>query len=219
MKKIFSLLFFINLCTGCVSAESWKYTSEPKNYVKPLTQMTLRVPTLRDVRKNRQSQNVMLSMLPLVPYGSTTNQVPDGELIKPTEDFSKALTEEISNASIFKSTFYSNSEGKGDLFLEGTLYSSKVKDTLTFYGLSIPGDILWLLGAPTGKATNKIAIRYRLMDNDYNVYMDKWYAIKKSRYNFYWKPKGPMFFEQLFKKIALDVVDDLKQVVPTIKKK
>lgn len=220
MKKILLFLFVINLCSGCAtSGESWKYTSEPKNYVKPISTMTLRVPTLRDERKNRQSQNVMLSLLPLVPYGSITNQVPDGALVKPTEDFSKAITEEIANASIFKDTFYSNSETKGDLFLEGTLYTSKIKDTLTFYGLSLPGDLLWLVGAPTGKATNKITIRYRLMDNNYNVYMDKWYTAKKSRYNFYWKPKGPMFFEKLFKEIALDVVKDLKQVVPTIKKK
>ena len=214
------ILIAILFMSGCASSgQSWKYTSNTRQYSKPISNLTLAVPNLQDKRKNKNSQNVMLALLPLVPYGSVNMQVPDGQFIKPTEDFSKAIAEEISNAAIFKEALYTNKLSDSDLFLEGTLYSSKLKDTVTFYGLSLPGDLLWILGAPTGKATNKITIRYRLLDKNYNVYMDKTYSKKKSRYNFFWTPKGPMFFEEIFKEIAIEVVEDIKQVVPQIKLK
>ena len=218
MKRIIMLLVTILFMSGCASSmQNWKYTSNEKQYTKPISNLTLAVPNLQDKRKNKNSQNAMLALLPLVPYGSVNIQVPDGAQIKPTEDFSKAIAEEISNASIFKETIYTNKLSDSDLFLEGTLYSSKLKDTVTFYGLSLPGDLLWLIGAPTGKATNKIIVRYRLLDKNYKVYMDKIYSKKKTRYNFFWMPKGPMFFEEIFKEIALEVVEDIKQIAPQIK--
>lgn len=218
MKRIIILLVTILFMSGCASSmQNWKYTSNEKQYTKPISNLTLAVPNLQDKRKNKNSQNAMLALLPLVPYGSVNIQVPDGAQIKPTEDFSKAIAEEISNASIFKETIYTNKLSDSDLFLEGTLYSSKLKDTVTFYGLSLPGDLLWLIGAPTGKATNKIIVRYRLLDKNYKVYMDKIYSKKKTRYNFFWMPKGPMFFEEIFKEIALEVVEDIKQIAPQIK--
>lgn len=218
MKRIIMLLVTILFMSGCASSmQNWKYTSNEKQYTKPISNLTLAVPNLQDKRKNKNSQNAMLALLPLVPYGSINIQVPDGAQIKPTEDFSKAIAEEISNASIFKETIYTNKLSDSDLFLEGTLYSSKLKDTVTFYGLSLPGDLLWLIGAPTGKATNKIIVRYRLLDKNYKVYMDKIYSKKKTRYNFFWMPKGPMFFEEIFKEIALEVVEDIKQIAPQIK--
>lgn len=220
MKQIMAVFIAVLLINGCASSgQNWKYTSNTKQYIKPISNLTLAVPDLQDKRKNKNSQNIGLAFLPLVPYGSVNMQVPDGAQIKPTEDFSKAIAEEISNASIFKETIHTNKLSDCDLFLEGTLYSSKLKDTVTFYGLSIPGDLLWLVGAPTGKATNKITIRYRLLDKNYKVYMDKTYSKKKFRYNFFWMPKGPMFFEEIFKEIALEVVEDIKQVAPKIKAK
>lgn len=220
MKRIIMIFLTILFISGCASSgQNWKYTSNTKQYSKPISNLTLAVPNLQDKRKNKNSQNVMLALLPLVPYGSINIQVPDGAQIKPTEDFSKAIAEEISNASIFKETIYTNKLSDSDLFLEGTLYSSKLKDTVTFYALSVPGDLLWLIGAPTGKATNKIIVRYRLLDKNYKVYMDKTYSKKKTRYNSFWMPKGPMFFEEIFKEIALEVVEDIKQVAPKIKAK
>lgn len=217
MKKI--ILYFIIpiLCSSC-AMQHWKYTSEPKIYKKPESQYTLIVPPLRDTRNNENSlSGYFISMLPLIPYGTSIVNIPDMRMnAKPVEDFSKAVAEEIENASIFKSTSFSFSKTGGDLYLVGTLKSTQHIFTSTFYGLTPVGDLLWVIGLPAGKYAFNIEIEYNLVDNEGNIYFSQSYSEETSNIVGLYYGLEEYNFEELLKTISLKLIKDLKKVAPSI---
>ncbi len=220
MKKLLFIVCIINLCTGC-TAQSWKYTSEPKVYKNADTQYTLVVPPLRDERSNENSMSgYFISMIPLVPYGTSTINVPDRAMnAKLTEEFSKAMAEEIENATIFKSSEFQFNKTGADLYLVGNLKSSQQIWNSTFYGLSLPGDLLWLLGLPNGKYHFGIELEYKLMDSKNNTYFTKTYTAKNSNLTGIYYGMGDNGFEKAMKNISKEVVWDLRNIAPTVKLK
>ena len=179
MKQIFNLCLIVFILSGCSSVQTWKYTSEPKIYKKPDLSLSVAVTTLRDERINENGAKAsgLLAMIPLVPYSKILElNIPEASPFlnfKPTEDFSKALAEELNNASIFEEVFYSDRTKDAKLVLRGVLKNTQIKQYWTFYGLSLPGDLLWLFGAPVGWTDNDIEIEYKLIDNDYKIYFEK----------------------------------------------
>ena len=220
MKKLLFILCIINLCTGC-TMQSWKYTSEPKVYKNADSQYTLVVPPLRDERSNENSMSgYFISMIPLVPYGTSTINVPDRAMnAKATEDFSKAIAEEIENATIFKSSEFQFNKTGADLYLVGNLKSSQQIWNSTFYGLSIPGDLLWLIGLPNGKYHFNIELEYKLMDSKNNTYFSKTYTAENSNLTGLYYGIGDNGFETALKDISKEVILDLRNIAPTIKLK
>ena len=224
MKHVLNLLLITFLLSGCSSVQSWKYTSEPKLYKKADVNLSVVVPSLRDERinENGAKASAWLALIPLVPY-STLNEfnVPESSpflQFKPIEDFSKAITEELNNASIFNGVYFSDRSKDADLILVETLKESKLKQSWTWYGLSLPGDLLWVFGAPVGWTNNDITIEYKLMDKNYKIYFEKTYTANVEFYNRYWTNPHEIFrFEEAFKKIAMELVFDLRNIAPTIK--
>ncbi len=218
MKKIVLCLFLIFMCSAC-SVQSWKYTSEPKVYRKEISPYSLVVPPLRDARENENSlSGYFISMIPLVPYGTSTINNPDQRMnVKAVEEFSKAVAEEIDSASIFKSSSFQFNKTGGDLYLVGTLKNSKQIWNSTFYGLSLPGDLLWLLGLPNGKYHFYIDIEYSLIDKSGNVYFSKSYSADTSNYTGLYYGAGDLGFEKILKQISLKLVNDLQESAPNIR--
>ena len=222
MKKILSFFIFIVLLSGC-STQSWKYTSNPKQYIKPEIQKTVVIPPLSDLRENENSiTGYFVAMIPFVPYGTSYANIPEANPympFKPIDDFSKATAEELNNASIFKNVFFSHNIQDGDWYLQGNLIKSKYSVANTFYGLSLPGDLLWVLGLPSGKIKNEIEIEYKLMDKNYNIYFQKKYAESSSCYQGLYYNLTSFQFENLLKKINMRLIEDLHLIIPNLKKK
>lgn len=220
MKKTLTIIALMVLISGC-SAKSWKYSSDAKIYKQAEIEATLVVPPLKDSRKNKNSMSgYFVAMIPLVPYGTSYFNIPEASPylpFKPIEDFSKATAEELNNASIFKNTFFSNNTYDGDLVLQGNLIKSKYSISNTFYGLSLPGDLLWLIGFPSGKIKNEIKVEYRLIDNEYNIYFQKTYKASSSSYQWLYYNVTNFQFEDLLKEINLQLIDDFKKNTQNIK--
>jgi len=227
MKHLLYLVLAPLLLSGCSSVQTWKYTSEPKIYKEQDSNLSIAVPSLRDERPNSNSENVfgfLGAAIPLVPYGTVIDfNVPEGSRFfqfKPTEDFSKAITEELNNASIFKEVYYSDRTKDADLILIGTLKESRLKKSFTFYGLSFLGDLLWLFGAPVGWTNNDITIEYKLIDQKYRTYFEKAYSANIEFYNRYWTNPHEIFrVEEAIKKISLELVNDMKNIAIKLPKK
>ncbi len=222
MKKILSLFVLITMLSGCAT-QSWKYTSEPKVYKKPEIQKTVVIPPLSDSRENENSMSgYFLAMIPLVPYGTSYFNIPEASPylpFKPIDDFSKATAEELNNASLFKNVFFSHNTHEGDFFLQGNLIKSKYSVANTFYGLSLPGDLLWVIGLPSGKIRNEIEIEYKLMDKNYNIYFQKKYKESFSCYQGLYYNLTKFQFEELLKKINMQLIEDLRKVIPSLNEK
>jgi len=222
MKKILSLFSLMIFLSGCAT-QSWKYTSNPKQYSQPEIQKTVVIPPLSDLRDNENSMTgYFVAMIPLVPYGTSYANIPEANPympFKPIEDFSKATAEELNNASIFKNVFFSHNTQEGDWYLQGNLIKSKYSVANTFYGLSVPGDLLWIIGLPSGKIKNEIEIEYVLTDKNSNVYFQKKYTESFSCYQGLYYNLTSFQFEKLLKKINMQLIEDLRLIIPDLKKK
>ncbi len=206
---------------GCtVSNNVWKYTAEPKIYKKQDINFTIQIPAFRDIRPNENNiysgGKFLLAMVPFVPYTTITDlYVPEGNIANAPEIFAKATAAELANASIFDDVIVMPTSQKfvADYILEGTIISTNVKQTITFYGLSLPGDILWLLGAPPGKAYNNLSIQYRILNNKYDVIFNKTYFKEKDWWLSFYSNKGLNFYEELYKDINMQLLQDIKEVM------
>lgn len=226
MKKFILLVFLFFFLSACAPVQGWKYTSEPKIYKKQDSNLTVVIPSLRDERinENGEKASALLALIPFVPYSTLSEfNIPESSpylQFRPIEDFPKAITEELSNASIFKEVYYSDRTKEADLILVGTLKESRLKKSWTFYGLSLPGDLLWLFGAPVGWTNNDITIEFKLMDQEYKTLFEKTYSANIEFNNGYWTNPHEIFrFEEGLKKISLELIEDIKMIVKRLPKK
>ncbi len=222
MKKIILLTLMTSFLTAGCSMQSWKYSAEQKIYKKPEIQHNLVVPPLRDSRDSENSMSgYFISMIPLVPYGTSEFNVPDQMMpnAKFVEEFSKALAEEIENASIFKSSMFQFGKTGGDFYLLGNLKKSQKIWNSTFYGLSPLGDLLWIIGLPNGKYHFYIEIDISLIDKNGKTYFVKNYSGESSNLTGLYYGMGKNSFEKILKEIALELIKDLKEIAPTLKMK
>jgi hypothetical protein len=222
MKKFLFCFVTVLLLSGCsVSNKVWKYTSEPKVYKKANINATIQIPVFRDERTSEANTimsggKFLLAMLPLVPYTTVTDlNVPEGQLPKAPEIFAKATGEELANASIFKDVIIlpSSQEFKADYLLEGTLQNTNTQQTISYYGLSLPGDLLWLLGAPPGQGSNKLVIRYRLLDKKYNVLLDKIYEKDRKWWLSFYSQEIIHFYAEMYKEINQELIKDIEKAL------
>lgn len=227
MKKILICLSMLFL-TGCVQVHSWKYTTEQRSYEEPKSNLTIVVPPMRDTRKNTNGTKAssMLALIPLVPYSkASVFNAPEGNPfilnnLKVSEDLAKTTAEELQAASIFKNVHFSFDTKPSDLILEATINKFRIKRYWTFYGLSLPGDLLWYLGLPAGTRHNDIAIKYELKDQKGNIYFSKYYSAHKKAYQgLYYNLDIAGDFEPLMKEINMELIKDLSKVAKDIKLK
>ncbi len=227
MKKVIIYLMCF-LLTGCVQTHSWKYTTEPRSYSEPKSNLTVSVPPMRDTRKNENGMmkaSALLALIPLVPYSK--NQVlnaPEGipfifNNLKVAEDLAKATSEELKASSLFKNVYFAFDTKNSDLILEATVQQFKIKRYWTFYGLSLPGDLLWLLGLPAGTRHNNVVIKYELKDQKGNIYFSKKYSAHKKSYQGLYYNLDMGNFEPLIKEINLNLIADLDKIATDIKLK
>ena len=153
---------------GCASATGWSYRPEPLVSRSPAIQKGVAVIPLTDMRPNQNHNWTALSLIPLVPYGQATFEVPESEPlayasgVRPTEDIAKAIADELRNTGLFKEAFFTFRESDADLVLRGELCSLRYVLWHTHYGLSVPGDLLWLIGFPVGGTHSHLNVRLLL---------------------------------------------------------
>lgn len=216
------------LLTGCVQTHAWKYTVEPRSYSEPKSNLTVSVPLMRDTRKNENEMmkaSGLLALIPLVPYSKfQVFNTPEGNPfifnnLKVAEDLPKATSEELKASSLFKNVYFTFDTKNSDLILESTVQQFRIKRYWTFYGLSLPGDLLWLLGLPAGTRHNDVVIKYELKDQKGNIYFSKKYSAHKKSYQGLYYNLDMGNFESLIKDINLRFIKDLNEVVEKIKLK
>ena len=128
-----------------------------------------------DARPNENHNLYGLYVIPLMPFGWQTLNTPEGIQMhttsgmwlnyKPTEDFPKALAEDLRSTGFFTDAFFDYRRENSDYAVEGKILSTKYIGRLITYGLSVYGPDLWLIGFPAAWTENDLSLDLRLVDS------------------------------------------------------
>jgi len=162
---------------ACTVTRNWQYPPDPPGSLlnvkgSKTIPVTVAVLPLRDLRGATVERESWRLALPLVPYAVNsfdrpeTVQDPEGVRLihmSPSQDFAMAIANELRHAGIFSTVAIAESlTTKPDLVLSGTIHSTNWRRSFTTYGLGPIGPLVWILGAPIGKATNTVAMDLQL---------------------------------------------------------
>lgn len=221
LYTIFSLVIFLVLISGCASQRSWVY--RPNIYCQGPTicSKTAVVLPFIDERKNINKNRIALNLIPLMPFGWADYNIPEGQQMhlcsgiwmnyKPTEDFAKALAQELENAHVFSDTYFDFRKRDSDIVIKGEILSTKYKEKMITYGLSVYGPLLWLIGLPSGTASNELSLRLTCLDENSNriLFSREYSAPRYSKVSWIYAVKNDFNYPTMLKDIYAHFVLDL----------
>ena len=166
------IVFLSFTVSGCATRAAFMYSpsdtvaAELKNAPLPLK---VAITPLSDARNHDNTNYGPLHLIPLVPYGSRHYDRPDAANrfishasynFRPSEDFAKAVMEEIKQNRFFEEVFLTQREREPgvDLIVTGTISDTLYSGTVISYGLSLYAPLLWLAGLPVGTAHNTVSL-------------------------------------------------------------
>lgn len=222
-----AMLLCVGSCmfAGCSSQKSWLYSVEPESDLPVLLDSSVAVPPFSDQRSNENSNMWAMYMVPLLPFGWQDFSAPEGAqmhissglwLWRPSEDLAKATAEELQASHIFREVFYTNRKSEGNLVLLGTIRGTGYAGRLFSYGLSVYGPLLWLVGFPAATTSNTLEVSFALKDEARNrVLWEQTYSEKSSNVAWIYVMGSDFNYAELYKKIMLQAVNDLRASLRT----
>ena len=223
MKRLFTLIICALFLSSCSS--TWDYT--PRNWrTKNRTASTIQVSQFNDAR-NVVTNDVfkpgkfILHEVPLILWSNITDvDHPEGNVIEMPNMVSvlpKATATELSATGMFKDVFVmSEKAGTADYTLKGTIIDTHSSKTISAYGLSVIGNMISLLGVPSGKVKNTMTVKYQLLDKNNKVIFDKTYTENSSRPIFIYTELSKSQFEiqsSIYQNINIRLIKDLSSVI------
>jgi len=225
MKRKIAVLFIgvlmIFIMAGCSTQRAaWTYKAEPPATMAPMINKSLAVSPLSDRREDRNRDMVAMYLIPLMPYGWQDLRTPESVEIhinsglwpfRPTEDFAKAIAEELNHSGIFKEVFFTDRPNEGDLFLKGEIKSTSYNGKIMTYCLSFEGPILWFVGLPKAYIENILGLSLQLVDSKTNeVVWQGAYEKREGRTSWIYAMQPDFLYDRLLKEIMKEALPSLK---------
>ncbi len=229
MKKNLRLLFLLTVIPmlfGCATQRSWVYHPNQKsldNIVK--TDKTVVTMPFKDKRDNENINHVLLYMVPLALYGSQDFSVPEGSQMhitsglwinyKPTEDFAKALAEELQGIGLFKEAYFDFKSGNANYVIQGTILNTDYNGKIFSYCLSVYGPILWFIGFPNATVENNLEIELTCTDTSSgNTVLTKRYKAEPvSNVSWIYHMSNDFNYPEMLQSIYLEFSKDLQPLI------
>ena len=177
-KSKLSLLLSLLVISSCTNTKGWVYKAGSgdafgQNY---LQNKVMVVKPFSDKRSNENKNNIMLYVLPLMPFGYQDLSTPEAITMhansglwvnyNPKEDFAKAMAEEFNSSDIFKEAYFSNSTRDSDYYVKGEILSTDYTSKMISYGFSFYGPLLWYIGFPATHVSNDLEVKLSLIKTD-----------------------------------------------------
>lgn len=226
MKRTVLPVLLVTLLVGCATQRSWVYKAN--SYGTPAGARKEKVVVLpfNDARENVNRNLIPLYLIPIMPFGWANYEVPEGATqhitsalwtnYKPTEDYPKALAEELRSAGLFGGAYFDFKEGDAEFAIRGTLQSTKYSGKIFSYGLSVYGPVLWFIGLPAGSASNDLVVELRCDDlkAGRTLLTKRYRAPTYSATSFLYVMANDFNYPDMLAGVYKDFVQDLSHALP-----
>ncbi|HNO27006.1 MAG TPA: hypothetical protein PKK94_28765, partial [Leptospiraceae bacterium] len=139
----------ILIVSSCSTPTVWSYT--PNSYIqsdRKILLKTVSIPPFRDKRPDKEENLIFLGAIPLMPYGWADYEKPENaeahltskpwHNYRPTDDFAKALAEEVKKAGIILET-PSELRKEDQYYIQGKIWKTGYYGKIFTYGLTSLG--------------------------------------------------------------------------------
>ncbi len=165
----------VALTAGCATQKTWVYHANSYAPPSASTGKTVAVLAFEDARTNKNENMWGMCFIPLVPYGWQHFDSPEGIAMhatsamwinyKPTEDYPKALAEDLKKTGLFSDAFFDYRRTVSDYAVKGKVVNTKYVGRIITYCLSFAGPYLWLIGFPSASTENDLSVELSLVDS------------------------------------------------------
>lgn len=220
-RRIAISLLFGALAAACASPRTWEYHA---NAYVPATASAGKAVVLpyRDARPAENDYMVGMYLVPLLPYGWTTQEIPESQpdhlrssrwtSYQPVDDYPKALVEDLRSANVFSDASFASSGGDADYVINGTIYSTEYTGKLYSYGLGGWGPFLWFLGLPASTTSNALSVELSCTDrrSGRQILAKRYTAAPSSSTSFVYVPANDFDYPELLASINREFTGDLR---------
>jgi len=175
---VMAISLSLSFVTGCGTTAKFVYPGKMNSLVEldsaPIHPQKVAVIPFDDCRNDdNQMGTIFLQYVPLMPFGYVDYDRPDAARwfvsidrfeFSPSEDLAKAAAVSLRRSNLFEDAFFTfgGEKANADLVLEGKIISTHYYGRLFSYGLDFAGVYLWILGAPCGTSSNRLALHLTL---------------------------------------------------------
>jgi hypothetical protein len=215
----------IALTAGCATNKGWVYRSNAYAPAGSSTGKKVAVLPFEDARENKNSNKWLLYMVPLMPYGSQRFDAPEGVPMhmtsaawtnyKPTEDYPKALAEDLKKTGLFSDAFFDYRKQSADYAVKGRIVSTKYSGHIFSYGLSVYGPLLWLIGLPAASTSNELSVEFSLVDSqtDKPLFSKTYAATPRKSVSWIYVMKNDFNYSEMLAEVNKQFCQDIQPVI------
>jgi hypothetical protein len=211
-------------CVGCASQETWVYRSNSYAQTGGSGKKVAVLP-FADSRPQQNHDITPLCMVPFVPYGSQHLDLPENLSMhtasgawvgyKPTDDFPKALAEDLRKSHLFADAFFNPRRDTADYVVAGRIISTRYTGRTITYGVSICSPFLWLMGLPAGWTENELTVELALIDgrNGKTLFTKTYTAVPRERYFRLYRAKSDLSYAEMLAELNRQFCADIQPVL------
>lgn len=164
-------------------------------------------------------------MIPLVPWAPQNLNCPEGISqhansgfwvnYKPTEDFPKALAEDLRNTRLFSDVFFDFRRDSGDYAVKGKIISTKYVGRIISYRLRIYGPDLWFFGFPATWTQNELSLELTLLDakTEKNLFSKIYTATPRSSCSWIYYMKSDFNYAEMLAEVNKEFCADIQPIL------
>lgn len=213
------------LGSGCSGQKSWVYRANSFGTPAVTSDKKIAVMPYGDSRPSENNNFWAMYLIPAAPFGWQSYNTPEGASMhmnsglwvnfKPTEDFPKALAEDLRNTHMFSDAFFDYRRESGDFAVNGKILNTKYNSKIFSYCGSVYGPDLWLVGFPATWTENQLSVELSLVDaKTQKELFDKIYTAKpRSNVNWIYYLNSDFNYGEMLAELNKQFCEDIQPIL------
>ena len=214
------------IATGCSTQQTWSYHSNSYEHSTVInTGKKVAVLPFADDRSDTNNNMSLICFIPLMPYGWEDLSTPEGASahlnsgiwvnFKPTEDFPKAVADDLGNTGLFSESYFSYQKEGSDYTIQGKILNTDYHGRIYTYCLSVYGVYLWFFCLPASTSENQLSLDLSLVDSKTaeTLFSKTYTATPRKQTSLIYNMKSDFNYADMMKEVNLQFCNDIKPIV------